>query len=156
VPLIFDNTIQATRLYKPLQGNIERRFYYNKQINMIKQTINESQFTDALKADEYTNWSYGATIALYEYFEEFEEDIELDTVAIRCDFSEYDNALEYAREFSEFKTHFEQNELTEEENEELALEFLQDRTTVLVAKTPDTSEDSKLGDYITSYVIQSF
>ena len=70
---------------------------------MIKETLTQSQFTDALKGDEYTSWSYGATVALYEYLNELDQDIELDIVAIRCEFNEYDTCLEYAQEFFEFE-----------------------------------------------------
>ena len=129
---------------------------------MIKETLTQSQFTDALKGDEYTKWSYGATVALYEYFEDFEEDIELDIVAIRCEFNEYDTCLEYANEFNEFDYEQTLDEMSDddidEEREEQAKSFLEDRTTVLEAKTPNTdySNGAKLGDYITSYVIASF
>ena len=129
---------------------------------MIKETLTQSQFTDALKQDEYASWSYGATVALYEYFEGFEEDIELDIVAIRCEYREYDTCEEYACEFFDFEgmTYDEDGgeELTCDEVEDKAKEFLQDRTTVLEAKTPNTdySNGAKLGDYITSYVIASF
>lgn len=63
---------------------------------MIKETVNEYRFTDVLLKDEYASWSYGATKALYDYYEQLSddmgEDIELDPVAIRCEWSEYDSA----------------------------------------------------------------
>ena len=129
---------------------------------MIKETLTQSQFTDALKNDKYTSWSYGATVALYEYLSDFEEDIELDIVAIRCEYSEYDTCEEYASEFFEFEgmTYDADGgeELTCEEVEDKAKSFLEDRTTVLEARTPNTdyTNGAKLGDYITSYVIASF
>jgi len=118
---------------------------------MIKETLTQSQFTDALRADEYAKWSYGATVALYEYFNEFEEDIELDIVAIRCEYSEYDTLQEVYDNYS-------QEENSEELTEEDVREWLEDRTTVLEARTPNTdySNGAKLGDYITSYVIAQF
>ena len=125
---------------------------------MITETLTQSQFTDALKGDEYASWSYGATVALYEYLSDLSDDcgqdIELDIVAIRCEYSEYDTCLEYAKEFGDFIP----CEADDEADEAKAREWLQERTTVLEAKTPNTdySNGAKLGDYITSYVIASF
>ena len=65
---------------------------------MIKQTVYESQFIDELMSDEYANWSYNGAKALYEYLEQLSEDIgediEMDRVALRCDYSEYKSAWE--------------------------------------------------------------
>lgn len=128
----------------------------------MKQTINSSQFTDALMQDQYTKWSYGATKALYEYLCQYEEDtgeeLELDPVAIRCDFSEYDTCEEAASNYFDFEG-MEYDEdgaelLTADEVEDKAREFLEERTIVLEAKTP-TTVGGELG-YITSYVIQQF
>ena len=129
---------------------------------MIISHVSESEFTDELLSDEYTSWSYGATKALYRYFEELSddigEDIQLDRVAIRCDWSEYDTCEEYASEFFDFEgMTYDENgaeELTPEEVEDKAREFLEERTTVLEAKTPQVT-DSGLS-YVTSYVIRSF
>ena len=122
---------------------------------MIKETLNESQFMDALRSDEYAGWSYGATKALYEYYEQLSEDIgediELDTVAIRCDFSEYDTCLEYANEFNDFEA---DAATTDDEVETEARKFLEERTTVLEAKTIDVKAEGF--SYITSYVIANF
>jgi len=100
---------------------------------MIKETVNEWRFTDALLADEYANWTYGATKALFDYYEqlsdEMGEDIELDPVAIRCDWSEYDNALE-----AYVQHHGDDSDLPDDQKittEEQAREWLEDNTTVL-------------------------
>jgi hypothetical protein len=72
---------------------------------MIKETVNESHFIDAFKqSDTYkNNFSYHGLKALYEYLEQLSEDIgediELDVVAICCDYREYDSALECARDY---------------------------------------------------------
>lgn len=65
---------------------------------MIKQTVNESEFIQCLLSDEYANWSYNGAQALFEYLEQLSEDIgediELDRVALRCDYSQYSSAWE--------------------------------------------------------------
>lgn len=60
----------------------------------IKQTA--YMIADELLQDEWANWSYDGAHALAEYLEELAEDmdIELDIVAIRCEFNEYSNLEE--------------------------------------------------------------
>jgi hypothetical protein len=61
----------------------------------MKQTITASQFIDAIVGDEYNSMSREGAEALFEYLEELEdscgEELEFDKVAIRCDFTEYEN-----------------------------------------------------------------
>ena len=61
----------------------------------MKTTLNTSDIANALKSDENANWSWDGSRSLAEYLEQIEEDtgeeMELDVVAIRCDFSEYDS-----------------------------------------------------------------
>ena len=59
----------------------------------MKQTINESQFVDAFRDHERTEqFSRDALCLLFEHFEALEQDtgkeIELDVIAICCDYSE--------------------------------------------------------------------
>lgn len=58
----------------------------------IKQTINEYEFTQAFKELRPDNFSYAGLRSLYEFFEDLSEDagedIELDVIAICCDFTE--------------------------------------------------------------------
>lgn len=74
----------------------------------MKTTLNTYQIADALKADDNANWSHAGAMALAEYLEELEADtgegMELDVVAIRCDYSEYASLQEWASEhFSDDK-----------------------------------------------------
>ena len=91
----------------------------------MKQTINQYDFTEAFRNIRPDNFSYQGLIALFDYFEEYEDDIgeeiELDVIAICCEFSEYDSATECTKEIS--------NE--QFENEDDALEYLQDNTIVI-------------------------
>ena len=121
---------------------------------MIKETVNEYHFTSTLLKDEYARWTYGATKALFDYLEqlseEMEQDIELDPVAIRCDWTEYDSAwdamLQYQPE--DMPT---VDEVTDEDgsgddlptiaekSETLAREWLEERTTVLDVENIDNA-----------------
>ena len=54
--------------------------------------------------DEYAKWTYYGASALVSYYEEMEEqngeEIDFDTVAIRCDWSEYKTLEEIAEAYS--------------------------------------------------------
>ena len=101
---------------------------------MIK-TINEYEFTQDLLNDEYANWSYDGTKALFDYLTELEEDtgeqIEFNRVALRCDFSEYDNLEDILSQYDGINT----------------LEDLQDNTIVIEIKAITKT---------TGYIIQNF
>ena len=65
-------------------------------------TLNTYQIADELKRDTCARWSYNGSLALAEYLEQYEadsgEEMELDTCAIRCEFSEYASLLDWAHE----------------------------------------------------------
>ena len=71
----------------------------------MKQIITESQFINAFKSwDTYKNqFSYEGLKALFEWFEELEndtgEEMELDVIAICCEFTEYENLKQYNDEY---------------------------------------------------------
>ena len=102
----------------------------------MKATLSTSQAADLLKADTNARWSRSGALALVEYLEELESDtgteIEFDAVAIRCDFSEYDSALQAAIEQGFEPLEDEPSEEhNEEDREQDALEWLQRRTQVI-------------------------
>lgn len=105
---------------------------------MIKETANEYRFTQVLLNDEYASWSYGATKALFDYYEQLSddigEDIELDPVAIRRDWTESASALGFALNYSEFTP---SDAETLEEGEEHARQWLEERATVLDVENVD-------------------
>lgn len=102
----------------------------------MKTTLSQSDIADALRNDSYASWSYSGACALAEYLDEQdtqnEEETELDVVAIRCDFTEYDTALEAAKDHG-FEVDEDEDE-DEDEREENALEWLQGETTVIEFK----------------------
>ena len=98
----------------------------------MKKTLDTWQVADALKQDECADWSYEGAKALAEYLDQYEEDMgeemELDVVAIRCEFSEYASAMEAAEDYAD---HDYDDDMDDDEKEAAALEFLRDRTTVI-------------------------
>ena len=101
----------------------------------MKTTVSYSDFVDAFCThNRMDQFSYEGLKALFEHLEQYEEDageeMELDVVAICCDFSEYSTATEAATEQG-----WEADaEADEDDNEEAALEWLQDQTTVIPHK----------------------
>ena len=91
----------------------------------MKQNVSSSQFVDAIVGDDYNDMSYEGANALFEYLEELEnsigEEIEFDSVAIRCDWAEYENLDAVLSEYDNIKT----------------LEELQDNTTVILIEDSD-------------------
>ena len=68
----------------------------------MKTTLNTYQIADALLNDENARWSRAGAYALAEYLEELEEsteEMELDVVAIRCDWSEYESLQAWAADY---------------------------------------------------------
>ena len=64
----------------------------------MKQTLTTYDIAEALVNDEDGGWSRAGAFAMAEYLEQYEEDtgeeLDLDVVAIRCDYSEYATAWE--------------------------------------------------------------
>lgn len=102
----------------------------------MKTTVNQFDFVRAFEtADRANNFSRPARQALFDYLEECEkstgEELELDVVALCCDWSEYETALKAANE----QCDFDKMDLgldDEDELEEAALAYLQDKTQVIV------------------------
>jgi|TARA_R110002012_G_scaffold253333_1_gene432398 hypothetical protein len=68
-------------------------------------TINESDFTTAFhKMGRGNNFTYEGLIALYDYLEQYEEDtgtqIELDVIALCCEYVEYEDLEEFQGDYS--------------------------------------------------------
>jgi|DEB0MinimDraft_6_1074348.scaffolds.fasta_scaffold15612_5 hypothetical protein len=93
----------------------------------IKTELTRSEFTDALRRDEYAAWSYQACNALYDYFEELSEDIgediEFDAVTIRCDWNEY-TLEDFANDYSNLKEE-------DETDKEFAERMQEERTQII-------------------------
>ena len=65
----------------------------------MKQSINMYDFERAFKRCERDNFSYDGLKALFEYLEEYGdgmgEEVELDVIALCCEYAEYDSLKEY-------------------------------------------------------------
>lgn len=70
--------------------------------------INWYDFRDQFQAIYPEHFSYDGLFALFEHFEDIEaqtgEPIELDVIAICCDFAEYESLEEMQRDYPEYKT----------------------------------------------------
>ena len=71
----------------------------------MKQSINFYQFERAFKdMDRGNQFSYDGLKALFEWFEQLDEDsgieTELDVIAICCEFAEYENLQEFQEAYS--------------------------------------------------------
>ena len=102
----------------------------------MKATLTTSQATDLLKSDTNARWSYSGARALVEHLEQLEEDcgteIEFDSVAIRCDYSEYGSALEAAKDQGfEPNPNLGSDEQDDDDKEADALTWLRDNTDVI-------------------------
>ena len=108
----------------------------------MKKDVGFCSFTDAFRDyNRQNNFSYEGLTALYDYLIEYEEscgeEIELDVIALCCEYTEYESATEAACEYFDFEgmTYGEEDggELeTVEEVEDKAIKFLQDRTQLII------------------------
>ena len=74
----------------------------------MKQDVSKSTFIDAFKIRK-DNFSYEGLTALYEFLTDFEEatekEIELDVIALCCEYSEYKDLKEFQTNYGkEYKT----------------------------------------------------
>lgn len=100
----------------------------------MKTSVNVYQFRDAFHAmGRKDQFSYAALGALFSYLEELEsdlgEEIELDVIALCCDYAEYSDAAEAVREHMGFD--WAPPACSRDELNETCLEWLRDRTTVI-------------------------
>lgn len=87
----------------------------------LKRNVSEYEFIQAFEdMNRANNFSSEGRRALFEYFEQYEEDIgeeiELDVIAICCEYTEYENLKEFQDNYGEdYET----------------IEDIEDRTTVI-------------------------
>lgn len=70
----------------------------------MKQSVNLYTFRRAFETLRPDNFSYAGQEALFDYLEEYEEstgeELELDVIALCCDFSEYENLEAFQKAYS--------------------------------------------------------
>ena len=85
----------------------------------MKYTVNFDHFCDSFTGSYANKFSYDAKRALFDYLEEYETfsgtEIELDPIALACEYTEYKNLAE----------------IVKDHGDELTLEELQDKTQVI-------------------------
>lgn len=97
----------------------------------MKITLNTYDIANRLMRDDNAKWSRSGAYVLADYLQELEndtgEEMDLDVVAIRCEFSEYSSAVDAAGDYgwSADETEF------DDANEAAALSWLHDRTSVI-------------------------
>jgi|LGOV01.1.fsa_nt_gb hypothetical protein len=104
----------------------------------MKQTVSFCQFCDAFDSHERNDsFTYDGKKALFEFIEDLDEqcgmETELDIIALCCEFSEYDNAIDCISTCGYgFTSDLEYEEEEEEEEEEReSLEWLSEHTMVI-------------------------
>ena len=94
----------------------------------MKKTLSTERAVQILLNDENANWTIQGAIALIEYLESIEDDIgetiEFDPIAIRCDYSEYQSAIEALSDYTSETV----------EDDDSAIELLQNETVVIQFK----------------------
>ncbi len=98
----------------------------------MKTTVTLSDFRDAFRSmDRSENFSYEGLELLFDYFEQYEQDsgeeMELDVIAICCDFYEMDPATIN----DEYSLDLELSDMDEDEAAEAVAEALNDQTSVI-------------------------
>ena len=80
----------------------------------MKQTVNMYDFERAFKNCDRDNFSYEGLKALFEYLEEYEdstgEELELDVIALCCEYAEYDSLKELNNDYGTKYSQIEQVE----------------------------------------------
>ncbi len=87
----------------------------------MKQTVNFSEFCDRFRdMNRNENFTYDGKRALFDYLEEYEEstgeEVELDIIALCCEYTEYENLKELQENYSDIES----------------IEELRDHTTVIM------------------------
>ena len=96
----------------------------------MKTTVNQSEFIDAFhRYDRYEQFGYDALCSLFDYLEQMEEDtgeeMELDVIALCCDYS-VDSVADIAGNYS-----IDIADMDDDEARSAVLEYLQHNTTVV-------------------------
>lgn len=124
----------------------------------MKMTLSTSHIASALREDSNANWSGAGAWALAEYLEEYEEstgeELELDVVAIRCDFSEFASLEAWAEEyFSDYNQAADALGLTVDMSGE---EFEEDEDEVESAIRSYIEENGQLIEFSGGIIVSSF
>jgi hypothetical protein len=97
----------------------------------MKIELSTGHAADLLVADTNANWTYQGARALVEYLEDIEhsngESMDLDIVALRCDYSQYKSLNEWALDYGTEAT----TEMAEHDDAIEIREYIQDHGTLI-------------------------
>ena len=98
----------------------------------MKTTVNRYDFERAfVDADRKTQFSYEALGLLFDYFEDCDPDMELDVIAICCEYSE-DTVAEIARNYSiDLNDADPETDDYEDQCRQIVFDYLSDHTSVV-------------------------
>lgn len=99
----------------------------------MKEKITFNVFCDRFQQmNRNDNFTYEGKRALFEYLESYEEDtgqqVELDIIALCCEYSEYEDLDEYLQNYN---TDINKEDFEEEEFKEEVFKEIQDKTTLI-------------------------
>jgi hypothetical protein len=103
----------------------------------MKKTLTTHDVANELHSDKNAAWSWAGALALAEYLEELEastgEEMEMDVVAIRCDFSEHESLGAWALDYFGGESYALEKLALEslEDAEEAIRDYIQDHGTLL-------------------------
>ena len=98
----------------------------------MKQSINFSAFVDAFRAyDRYDQFGYQALRVIFDYLEQYEQDcneeLELDVIAICCDYS-----TDHYKDIADnYRIDLSEADGDEDDEKQIVLDYLNDNTMVL-------------------------
>jgi hypothetical protein len=72
----------------------------------MKKTVYKSDFIEAFQAVRPDQFSRAGLSALYDYFEDCGQEIELDVIAICCEFTEYADIQEFVADYGDSYIHW--------------------------------------------------
>ena len=100
----------------------------------MKKTVYLNEFVEDMTREGY-GFSYKGAVALFNYFEEQEEecgiDIEYDPIAFRCEYTEYDSIDEVFENYYTIRDDHWTDEEYKEADEEEKIEYLRGFTQVI-------------------------
>jgi len=118
----------------------------------MKQNITFCNFCDAFPESRETNFSYEGKKALFEYLENYEEDtdtqIDLDIIALCCEYCEYNDVDDY---LSNYDSDIDKEEYTDEEDSLDTEEYHQAVLNEIEQKTQLIKFENSNGFIIQSY-----
>ena len=109
----------------------------------MKMQVYESQFVDIMQRHRPSEFTYEGLCYLFEWFEQYEQDtgtaIDLDPVAISCEFIEYTDVDDFIASYS-YDLDIEEEATLDEKREEVR-EYLEDNTAVVALDFARDADD---------------